>query len=74
MVQISQIKNYFLYLRLSLKNIQINVSQGKVVLAIWANNRTDHLFCWRIPVQYEKIPEASGKNFLPVEFDLKDDA
>ena len=60
-------------LGLCIRNIQINGSPAKVIVSIWANRRTEHLFWWRIPVEFARAEATSGRNFLPVEFHLDEE-
>jgi len=56
----------------TLKDLRIQNSLGRIVLAIWDKNRTEQLFWWRVPVEFEGVDHATGKNFLPVEFEVVD--
>jgi hypothetical protein len=58
----------------TIKDLQVQNSLGRVVLAIWDKNRTEQLFWWRVPVEFEGVDHATGKNFLPVDFELRQDA
>ncbi len=49
--------------------VAINGSVGTIVLAIWAKNRTEHLFWWRVPIEVASMPFSTGKNFLPVRIE-----
>ena len=55
-------------LRIEIKDIRINDATGKVAIAIWTNNRTELLFWWRIPLEFNGKAFSNGNNFLPVEF------
>jgi lipopolysaccharide transport system ATP-binding protein len=55
----------------SFKNIPISGSIGRIVVALWAKNRTEQLFWWRIPVEFSPSMAATGKNFLPLEFEVR---
>jgi lipopolysaccharide transport system ATP-binding protein len=52
------------------KDIRIAGSFGRIVFAIWSKNRTEQLFWWRIPVEFQPVEAATGKNFLPLEFEV----
>jgi hypothetical protein len=56
---------------ITLKNLQISGSIGRVVVALWAKNRREQLFWWRIPVEFSSMEASTGKNFLPLEFEVK---
>ncbi len=55
---------------LRLKNLQMNGTMGTVAVAIWAKDRAEQLFWWRIPVEVSGVDHATGKNFVPVEFEV----
>jgi len=58
-------------LTIHIKDIRINDAMGTICIAIWAENRTEHLFWWRIPVEFQSIAHSTGNNFLSVLFDVK---
>jgi len=58
-------------LRITIENIQINNSMAKIIIAIWAKNRSELLFWWRIPVEFKGVDYSTGKNFLNVEYLVK---
>jgi lipopolysaccharide transport system ATP-binding protein len=58
-------------LRVTLKGLPIQSSLGRIVLAIWDKGRTEQLFWWRVPVEFDATSHSTGKNFLPVEFELE---
>jgi lipopolysaccharide transport system ATP-binding protein len=55
----------------TLKNVQISGSIGRIVVALWAKNRSEQLFWWRIPVEFLSHEASTGKNFLPLEFEVQ---
>lgn len=57
-------------LTVTLKALQPQNTLGVIVLAIWDEKRTEQLFWWRVPVEFEGVDHATAKNFLPVEFEL----
>lgn len=56
-------------LKVQIKNIMINNAVGKIGVAIWAENRTEHLFWWRIPMEFKGADYTSGHNFLNVIYE-----
>ncbi len=58
-------------LKIEIKNIQINNSMTKIIIAIWSKNRVGYLFWWRIPVEFKGIDHSRGKNFLKVLYEVK---
>ncbi|GAH05094.1 unnamed protein product, partial [marine sediment metagenome] len=58
-------------LKIEIKNIQINNSMAKIIIAIWSKNRVGYLFWWRIPVEFKEIDYSTGKNFLKVLYEVK---
>ncbi len=53
-------------LDVTLHNVQINNSGALMGLSIWAEQRSELLFWWRIPIRFSGTPGCNGKNFLPV--------
>ncbi len=58
-------------IEIKIKNIQINNSMAKIIIAIWSKNRIGYLFWWRIPVEFKGVDYSSGKNFLKVVYEVK---
>ena len=58
-------------LEVEIGSLPMNGSLGTVVVAIWAKNRVEQLFWWRIPVEVQGMDHSTGKNFLPVDFRLR---
>ncbi|MGH8311011.1 MAG: hypothetical protein ACRETX_14595, partial [Steroidobacteraceae bacterium] len=56
----------------TLRNLQITASMGRIVIALWSRNRTEQLFWWRIPIEFSPTEAATGKNFLPLEFEVRE--
>ncbi|MEZ4221722.1 MAG: ABC transporter ATP-binding protein [Polyangiaceae bacterium] len=59
-------------LEVEIESLPMNGSLGTVVVAIWAKNRVEQLFWWRIPVEVQGKDHSTGKNFLPVAFRVRD--
>ena len=57
---------------ISIKNIRINNATGTIVFVVWTNQRTEQLFWWRIPVEFEGRQYSTGNSFLDVEFEEED--
>jgi ABC-type polysaccharide/polyol phosphate transport system, ATPase component len=57
---------------ISIKNIRINNATATVVFVVWTNRRTEQLFWWRIPMEFEGRNYSTGSNFLEVEFDKEE--
>lgn len=55
-------------LGIQIRDIRINNATGMIGLAIWAKNRTELLFWWKIPVEFKGANYATGNSFLNVEF------
>ncbi len=58
-------------LRVTLNALQPQNTLGMIVVAIWDEKRTEQLFWWRVPVEFEGVDHATAKNFVPVEFELE---
>ncbi len=58
-------------LRVTLRGLQPNNAIGVIVLAVWDEKRTEQLFWWRVPVEFEGVDHATAKNFLPMDFELE---
>ena len=43
-------------------------SFAKIAVAIWTKGRSERVFWWRIPVEFEGAPHAAGKNFVPTTY------
>ncbi|MCK6588074.1 MAG: ABC transporter ATP-binding protein [Polyangiaceae bacterium] len=57
-------------LAIEIQNLQINGSLGRITVAVWSKNRTEQLFWWRVPVTFRGMPHSTGKNFVPIRFDV----
>lgn len=57
-------------LHLEIQRIPINGTVARIAIAIWSENREELLFWWRIPAVFEWRPHSTGKNFLPVTYEL----
>lgn len=53
---------------ISIKDIPINNATATIVFVVWTARRTEQLFYWRIPVEFEGRHYSTGSNFLEVEF------
>lgn len=58
-------------LKIKIDQIPISNSMTKIVIDIWSKNRTELLFWWRIPVEFEGVDYSTGKNFLNVTYEVK---
>ena len=57
-------------LKIMIQNIPLNNASVKIAIAVWAEKRTSLLFWWRIPVEFSSVAQATGKNFLPVTYEV----
>jgi len=57
-------------LRIAVDHIALNGGLGKIAIAIWDAGRTEQLFWWRIPLDFDSVPHATGKNCLPARFEV----
>jgi ABC-type multidrug transport system ATPase subunit len=57
-------------LTVRLRDLQMNGTLGTVVIAVWAKDRTEQLFWWRVPIEVSGIDHSTGKNFVPVDFEV----
>lgn len=57
-------------LEVALERLHLNGGLGKIAIAIWDRGRTEQLFWWRIPLDFDSVPYATGKNFLPARFEV----
>lgn len=55
-------------LEVACAGIPLCQSWSKIVLAIWANKRSELLFWWRIPVEFRGKAHVSGRNLLNVTY------
>jgi lipopolysaccharide transport system ATP-binding protein len=58
-------------LEIEVENIPINNSNALISISIWANKRTEALFWWRIPLEFEGADFSVGKNALNMIYKLK---
>jgi len=58
-------------LKIEIRNIQINNSMAKIIIAIWSKNRIGYLFWWRIPLEFKGVDHSRGKNFLNVVYKIE---
>jgi lipopolysaccharide transport system ATP-binding protein len=56
-------------LKIEIDQIPINNSVVIIIIDIWSRNRTELLFWWRIPIEFEDVPYSTGKNFLNVKYE-----
>jgi lipopolysaccharide transport system ATP-binding protein len=56
---------------IDIRTIPINSSMARVTLCIWSKGRTEQLFWWRVPVEFDGVEHATGKNFVPVEYTVR---
>jgi lipopolysaccharide transport system ATP-binding protein len=57
-------------LRLRLHAMQMHATIGRVTIAIWSKDRSEHIFWWRIPIEMTGVADSTGKNFMPVDFEI----
>jgi len=57
------------YLCIQIKEIRVNNAVGKIGVAIWAKNRSQLLFWWRIPVDFNGVDYSTGNTFLEVSYE-----
>jgi lipopolysaccharide transport system ATP-binding protein len=57
-------------LTIAIEQIPINNAIAKVGIAIWAKERMELLFWWRVPVEFKGINLSTGKNFLKVRYEI----
>jgi hypothetical protein len=53
-----------------LRGMQMHGTMGRVTVAIWAKDRSEHVFWWRIPIEMTGMAHATGKNFMPIDFEV----
>jgi hypothetical protein len=58
-------------LEIIVENMRINRATALITIAIWPKNRSEYLFWWRIPVEFEGVNYSTGNNFLDVSFRQK---
>ena len=56
-------------LKIEIENIRMNNAVGRAAIAIWAKDRTELLFWWRIPVEFKGVEHSTGNSFLQVTFE-----
>ncbi|GBE39708.1 teichoic acids export ATP-binding protein TagH [bacterium BMS3Bbin08] len=59
-------------LKITIKDIRINNAVAKIGIAIWAKDRTNLLFWWRIPVEFKGVDHSTGRNFLNLLYEIGD--
>ncbi len=69
--KIINLKNGKHILDVKIEDIRINNATVKIAIAIWAKNRSELLFWWRIPVEFNGVAYSTGKNFLKVLYKVK---
>lgn len=57
-------------LEIKVENIPINNSNATISISIWANKRSETLFWWRIPLEFEGADYSVGKNALKMDYQL----
>lgn len=57
-------------LEIKVENIPINNSNATISISIWANKRSEALFWWRIPLEFEGADYSVGKNALKMDYQL----
>ncbi|MEJ7727705.1 MAG: ABC transporter ATP-binding protein [Polyangiaceae bacterium] len=57
-------------LTIRLRAIQMHGSMARVAVAIWAKDRLEHLFWWRVPFEMSGVPDSNGKNFIAADFEV----
>jgi hypothetical protein len=55
-------------LEVTFKDIPLCQSRSKIILAIWSQKRTELLFWWRVPVEFQGKAYASGLNLLKIDY------
>jgi len=60
------------FLKIEIKNIQINNSIAKITISIWSKGRTEYLFWWRIPIEFKGVDYSAGKNYLKMLYKVED--
>ena len=58
-------------LEVTFKDIPLCQSRSKIILAIWAQKRTELLFWWRAPVEFRDHAHSTGLNLLNMEYFLE---
>lgn len=53
---------------ITIADIHINNAQAKIAIAIWNKEKSERLFWWRIPIEFQGQANAHGRNFLPATF------
>ncbi|MEM7133510.1 MAG: hypothetical protein AAF702_44860, partial [Chloroflexota bacterium] len=48
--------------------IQIQDATGRLAISIWAEERSEVLFWWRIPLNFKNVPYSTGSNFLQATY------
>lgn len=56
-------------IRITIQDLRINNARGTIAIAIWAKNRSEQLFWWRIPVQFAMVDYSTGHNFFRVSYE-----
>jgi hypothetical protein len=54
-----------------IEDIPINHATATIYISMWTNNRTEKLFWWMIPVEFEGVDYSTGKNFLKARYEIE---
>ncbi len=57
-------------LRIEVQQIHLQGTRGQVAIAVWSNRREEQLFWSRVPVRFKSAAHASGRNLLPMTYDV----
>ncbi|HEX9666468.1 MAG TPA: ABC transporter ATP-binding protein [Thermodesulfobacteriota bacterium] len=55
-------------LRIGIRDIPVQNAEAIIGIGIWAKNRTEHLFWWRIPLKFKGVSHSTGMNHLNVSY------
>ncbi|HBA56165.1 MAG TPA: hypothetical protein DCZ04_17395 [Syntrophorhabdus aromaticivorans] len=55
-------------LEVILEAICLHDAYARIAIAVWSKNRHELLFWWRIPVEFNKIEQSTGRNFFKASF------
>jgi hypothetical protein len=55
-------------LEISIDQVRINDASARFAIAVWANQRSELLFWWRIPAVFQGVDHSTGNSFLKMDF------
>jgi ABC-type polysaccharide/polyol phosphate transport system ATPase subunit len=58
-------------LKIKVQDIRINNASGLIAFTVWTEKRSEILFWWKIPIEFNAVANSNGNNFLNVLFEIR---